>query len=91
MTTKANNPSPKVIERLEQTPGCTLGQRGKQYAEFPIMAGLYTGGDPDAHRIVAIGDIRQGQFINAQYCLTMYHVPGTLNELRPCNGSSAPL
>lgn len=88
------NPSPEVIEKLNNIPRCQIGQRGKRYLELPIGRfgksvddDLYRRGDPGPHRILTIADYHQhsDRYSNVEYCLTMIHIAIGSPEYVPCS------
>jgi hypothetical protein len=89
MTTQPNNPSPKVIEKLNSIhdkPDCRVEWAGQTYLEFPIgpfgksveddkvRDDIYRGVDPGPYRILAVAkQDTRGHYSNVEYCLTMMH------------------
>lgn len=90
MTTQPN-PSPEVIAKLNEIADCQIEWAGKSHLEFPIGTvgnpatdEIYTGGQPEPHRILAITDYRDGRYSNAEYCLTVMHKTMDDSAFVPC-------
>lgn len=89
--TNQPNPSPKVIDKLNNISNCQIGWAGKSYLEFPMgpvgnpaTDEIYTGGEPGAHRILAIADLHAGRYSNVEYCLIMMHESLDAPGFVPC-------